>query len=191
MKGKDKKNEVPFFIVKTKDSQSLEKENKAVERVPWKDQSQEERDTKREEYEGGAERNWRRMTAKLRKAEALGFISPEQALAIVRRLTKKENLISNFGTDFPKKVNAFNKYLFEDIFEEGTELDKDTYDILTTVRENAFWVCKYNGYLFGLNEAENELGIGTGKEKTESPLDYYLNQLDTSDKELGKKVGKK
>lgn len=183
MKGKDQKNDKPFFTIKSKDTESLEKENKAVERIPWKDQSQAQRDLKRKEYEEGSERNWRQLTSKLRKAEKLGFISPEIALKIVRQLTHKESLIQNFGTDFPKKINNFNKYLFEDIFEEGTELDKDTYDILSTVRENSFWICKYNSYLFGLNQAEEELGIGIGKEKTESALDYYLNQLDTSDKE--------
>lgn len=183
MKGKDQKNDIPFFSIKSKDTESLEQENKAVDRVPWKEQSQEARDTKREEYEAGCEKNWRHMTSKLRKAEKLGFIAPKTALKIVKQLTHKENLIKNFGTDFPKKVNKFNKYLFEGIFEEGTEVDQDTYDILATVRENAFWVCKYSSYLFGLNQAEEELGLGTGKENLETPLDYYLNQLDTSDKE--------
>ena len=47
MKGKDKKNDIPFFSIKSKDTESLEQENKAVDRVPWKEQSQEARDTKR------------------------------------------------------------------------------------------------------------------------------------------------
>lgn len=183
MKGKEQKNDKPFFIIKSKDSESLEKENKTVERVPWKEQTQEARDAKREEYQNGSERNWRQMTSKLRKAEKLGFISPELALKIVQNLTHKENLIINFGTDFPKKINKFYAYIFEDVFEEGTEVEKDVYDILASIRENAFWICKYNSYLFGLNQAEEELGIGIGKEDTETPLEYYLNQMDCSDKE--------
>lgn len=187
MNSKSQKNDIPFFSIKSKDTESLEQENKAVDRVPWKEQSQEQRDLKRGEYEDGSERNWRQLTSKLRKAEKIGLIPPEICLKIVKELVHKENLIINFGIKFPSKINNFNKYLFGDIFKEGTELEQDTYDVLSSVRENAFWVCKYNSYLFGLNQAEEELGVGIGKEETETPLDYYLGQLDTSDKDFLKK----